>query len=192
MAKKVTQYDIAKYLNICQGTVSKILTGYDQDTFPEDTKRKVIAAAKQFGYVHPSLIIPKRRESDRKSINADAVVSVVLNDGSVFAEYRAKVCNVGLTGLVVHNFEGDRRVFPIDPFMFDIRVCGSLLDMVRVRAKPVRLERNDVVGMGFAVEFVEIGAEDKQRIQSYLDSLPEISSKMRRPIVRRPRPDLPS
>lgn len=188
--KKVTQYDIAKHLNICQGTVSKILTGYDQDTFPEETRKKVIAAAKQFNYVHPALIIPKRRDSERKSINADATCSVVMADGSVFGEFKAKVSNVGLSGLVVNHFEGERRVFPIDPFHLSIRIEGSMLDGMTVKALPVRLERGEG-GLGFAVEITEITEEDKKRIHEYLETLPEISSKNRKQFLRKPRPDMP-
>jgi len=187
--KKVTQYDIAKYLNICQGTVSKILTGYDQDTFPEETRKKVIAAAKQFNYVHPSLIIPKRRDSERKSINADATCKIVmLGDSSVFGEYRARVSNVGQSGLVVGEMEGDRRFFPIDPFRFEISVHGSMLDGVNVRGVPVRIERTEEGKLGFAVEFTEISEDDKVRIREYLDTLPEISSKRKWSGGRKPKP----
>ncbi len=189
--KKVTQYDIAKYLGICQGTVSKILTGYDQDTFPEETRKKVIAAAKQFGYVHPSLIIPKRRDSERKSISADATCKVLLaGDNSVFGEYKAKVTNVGLSGLVVGNFEGERRVLPIDAFHFEITVLGSMLDGITVRAIPVRVERHET-SIGFAVEFTDIQEDDRRRIREYLETLPEISSKNRKPLLRKPRPATP-
>ncbi|MBI3267755.1 MAG: helix-turn-helix domain-containing protein [Planctomycetes bacterium] len=179
--KKITQYDLAKQLGLNQATISKILTGYALDTFPEGTKKKVFSAAKKLGYVHPALITPKRRISPRKRLEAMAHVKVVLADGSLFAEFRARLGDVGATGMLLEDLEGEKRYLPIDPFLMEVEVSGPDLAGLRVRGNPVRFERTEDGKLGFAIEMMDLTEEDKVRISAIV--APPLEPRTRKPRI---------
>lgn len=172
--KKVTQYDLAKQLGLNQATISKILTGYALDTFPEATKKKVFAAAKKLGYVHTALITPKRRVSPRKRLETTAQVKIVLADGSIFGEFRARVGDIAAAGMLLEDLEGEKRYLPIDPFVMEIETAGAQLGGLKVKGIPVRFDRGEDGKLGFAIELFDLTEDDKQRIAAFVNPPPEV------------------
>ena len=54
MPQKVTIYDIARYLRVTPATVSYALNNVSKVS--EETRRRVLAAAKELGYSSPSVL----------------------------------------------------------------------------------------------------------------------------------------
>jgi len=61
----VTQKTIAKKARVSQSTVSLVLNGLANDTIPEETSRKVLAAAGKLGYQRRTILLKKNGSSTK-------------------------------------------------------------------------------------------------------------------------------
>lgn len=53
MSKRPTSIDVAKRAGVSQSTVSLVLSGNQRATFSDETRARVIAAAKELNYEPP-------------------------------------------------------------------------------------------------------------------------------------------
>ncbi|MBI5365502.1 MAG: PilZ domain-containing protein, partial [Planctomycetes bacterium] len=161
--RKVTQQDLARALGMHQGTVSRILAEVDGSTYPEDTRRRVRAAAIRLGYLHPTTVEHDQRQALRRALPAAAQVRVVLANGRLFARCRAPVLDVSGNGVLLGEFSGRRRHLPTRAFSLELEFSGALAGL-SCTARPVRIESN-ARGFGLGVTFVALAAEDRARIE---------------------------
>ena len=165
--KKITQEDIAKACKIDQGSVSRILNEDTRDSFAEDTVRKVFKAARELGYLHPSLITSDRRASPRKKTGVAGKVSVILGTNTVYDEGPIDIHEMSMSGMLLKHFRTKRKTLPMDRFKFDIEILEGKLKGFKCRCRLVRFSDNEDE-FALAVKFDSLDEEARERLKAFV------------------------
>ncbi len=165
--KKVTQEDIARLCKIDQGSVSRILNEDTRDSFAEDTVRKVFKAAREIGYLHPSLLTSNRRESSRRKAGVKGRVAVVIGTNTVYDEGTVDIDEISLSGMLLRNFHTRKRALPTDRFKFDVEIDDGRLKGLKCRCKVVRFSENEDE-FALAVRFDSLDENAKERLKAFV------------------------
>ena len=164
---RITQEDIAKNCKIDQGSVSRILNEETRESFAEDTVRKVFKAARELGYLHPSLITSNRRESDRQKAGIPGQVSVIIGTNTVWDEGEIDIDEVSLSGMLLRNFRTKKNTLPMDRFKFDVTVPAGKLKGLKCRCKLVRFSDNEEE-FALAVRFESLDESAKEKLKAFI------------------------
>ena len=164
---RITQEDIANNCKIDQGSVSRILNEDTRDSFAEDTVRKVFKAARELGYLHPSLITSNRRESDRQKAGIPGAVTVIIGTNTVWDEGEIDIDEVSLSGMLLRNFRTKKNTLPMDRFKFDVSVSTGKLKGLKCRCKLVRFSDNEEE-FALAVRFESLDESAKEKLKAFI------------------------
>ena len=89
---RITTDDLARYLNLSRSTVSKALN--DHPSVAESTKRAVLKAAYQFGYMdYPTL---EEIQKGEEASGTNGVIGVLMTTEPL----KDRLCHVALDGMV--------------------------------------------------------------------------------------------
>lgn len=164
--KRITQEDVAKSCKIDQGSVSRILNEDTRDSFAEDTVRKVFRAARELGYLHPSLVSTDRRASARKKAGIPARMAIIIGTSTIYDDGQVDVDEVSMSGMLLRNFRTRKRTLPMDRFRFDVEVQEGKLKSAKLRCRMVRFsEREDEFAV--AVRFEHLDEDAKEKLRSF-------------------------
>ncbi len=164
---KVTQKDVAAYLGLNQTTISRILAGTPRFTYSEQTRSRVFEAATRLGYLHPAVVKTEKRSSMRQPLPAAAQVRIYLQDGRLFCSYGAQLVNINRTGMLLKDFEGKKRVVPLETFTLEVEFDVQPLGDMKIKARPVRFHQDNGV-MGLGVAFLALTEDQTARIDRFL------------------------
>ena len=163
----MTQEDIANLCKIDQGSVSRILNEDTRDSFAEETVRRVFRAARELGYLHPSLITTDRRESARQRAANAAKVAIVIGTNTIYDEGTVEVTEVSTSGMLLRNFQTKKRSLPMDRFKFDVEVTDGRLKGFKCRCRMVRFSDNEDE-FAVAVKYDSLDEESRGRIKGFV------------------------
>jgi len=163
----VTHETIAKELNLARSTVTRILNDDPSYRASEKTRKKVLALAKRLDYDFGNLRRIHRRRYKRIPVDIPVYVRIVLADGSVFDEGRARFLDLSPISALVADFRLRKQLLPLSPFILAIEVLEGELAALKVRARIARMTIADGVHMG--VEFIDLARETNVRIKEYLN-----------------------
>ncbi len=164
---RVTQEDIAKACKIDQGSVSRILNEDTRDSFADFTVRKVFRAARELGYLHPSLITSNRRESSRRKAGVAGRVGVVIGTNTVYDEGEIDIDEISMSGMLLRNFRTKKKTLPMDRFKFDVEVTEGRLKGFKCRCKLVRFSDNEDE-FALAVKFDSLDEDGREKIKNFV------------------------
>ena len=165
--RRITQEGIAKNCKIDQGSVSRILNEDTRDSFAEDTVRKVFKAARELGYLHPSLITSNRRESDRQKAGVPGSVSIIIGTNTVWDQGQIDVDEISMSGMLLRNFRTKKNTLPMDRFKFDVEVSQGKLKGLKCRCKLVRFSDNEDE-FALAVRFESLDENAKEKLKAFI------------------------
>src|SRR5258705_6888878 len=117
--RKITQEDLARHCKLDQGSVSRILNKDTRDSFADETVELVFRAARELGYLHPTLVNSNRRASDRKKAGFAAKISIVIGMNTVYDEGTCDIDEISSSGMMLMRFKTKKQSFPMDRFRID-------------------------------------------------------------------------
>ena len=92
--RRITQGDIARRMNIDQGSVSRILNRDTRDSFSDETVKRVFKISREMGYLHPALLTTNRRLSGRRRTAIKARLRIVIGTNTVFDEGTCEIAEI--------------------------------------------------------------------------------------------------
>ena len=164
---RITQEDIAKNCKIDQGSVSRILNEDTRDSFADDTVRRVFKAARELGYLHPSLITSNRRESNRQKAGVSGHVSIIIGTNTVWDEGEIDIDEISMSGMLLRNFRTKKNTLPMDRFKFDVEIEQGKLKGLKCRCKLVRFSDNEEE-FALAVRFDSLDENAKEKLRAFI------------------------
>jgi hypothetical protein len=167
MKRRITQGDIARLIAIDQGSVSRILNKDTRDSFSEETIKRVFKAAREVGYLHPSLVSTNRRQSHRKQVEMKAKLSIIVGTNTVFDRGEVDLHELSMSGCLLRAFKTEKGVLPLDRFRFDIEVADPKLKGFRGRCRVIRFsDREDEFAL--AVAFDQLSPDAQEKLRDFL------------------------
>jgi transcriptional regulator with XRE-family HTH domain len=164
---RITQADIARRVNIDQGSVSRILNNDARDSFSEETVRRVIKAARELGYLHPALLSTNRRLGGRKRASLKARIRFVTNNAATFDEGACEVVEISPSGCLLRGFRTKKRSIPMEPFRIDLEINDSVLKNFFSRCRMIRVSDADEE-FSLAVQFEGLSEDRKDKLSAFL------------------------
>ena len=168
-AKGATQEDVARKCKLDQGSVSRILNKDTRDSFSEETVRRVIIAARELGYLHPSLVASNRRQSARKKAAVMGHVRVVIGTNTIYDEGEVEIDNISLFGMLLRNFRTTTQSLPMDRFKLDVEITRGKLNGLRARCKVVRFSIEED-GFALAVKFESLNGITQKKLSEFIET----------------------
>jgi transcriptional regulator with XRE-family HTH domain len=165
--KRVTQEDIARVCKIDQGSVSRILNEDTRDSFAEETIQRVFKAARELGYLHPSLVTSNRRESGRRKAELRGRVQIVIGTNTIYDEGEIDIDEISMSGMLLRNFRTKKRTLPMDRFKFNVEVTEGRLKGFKCRCKLVRFSDNEDE-FALAVKFDSLDEHAKEKLKGFV------------------------
>jgi transcriptional regulator with XRE-family HTH domain len=165
--KRVTQEDIARVCKIDQGSVSRILNEDTRDSFAEETIQRVFKAARELGYLHPSLVTSNRRESSRRKAELRGRVQIVIGTNTIYDEGEIDIDEISMSGMLLRNFRTKKRTLPMDRFKFNVEVTEGRLKGFKCRCKLVRFSDNEDE-FALAVKFDSLDEHAKEKLKGFV------------------------
>lgn len=165
--RRITQGDIAKRINIDQGSVSRILNRDTRDSFSDETVKRVFKVAREVGYLHPALLTTNRRLSGRRRTALKARLRIIIGTNTVFDEGTCEVAEISLSGCLIHQFKTKTSSLPMDRFKFDIEINDQGLKNFHSRCKLVRFSDADE-DFALAVQFEGLSEDRKDKLREFL------------------------
>lgn len=165
--KRVTQEDIARVCKIDQGSVSRILNEDTRDSFAEETIQRVFKAARELGYLHPSLVTSNRRESSRRKAELRGRVQIVIGTNTIYDEGEIDIDEISMSGMLLRNFRTKKRTLPMDRFKFNVEVTEGRLKGFKCRCKLVRFSDNEDE-FALAVKFDSLDEDAKEKLKGFV------------------------
>ena len=166
-SKGPTQGDIALKSKINQGSVSRILNGDKSASFKETTVRRVFDAARELGYLHPSLVESNRRRSVRRKAELIGHVKIVIGTNTIYDEGEVEIENISLHGMLIRNFRTTTNTLPMDRFKLDVEISTGKLSGLLARCKIVRFSA-DEAGFGLAVRFESLEGITEKKLAEFI------------------------
>jgi transcriptional regulator with XRE-family HTH domain len=142
LKRKIIQQDVAKLAGVNQAAVSRILSQPKTAPFAKETIERVFKAARELGYLHPSLVSIERRASARKKLGARARLAVLV-DGFIYDQGEAKIDKISLSGLLLKNIRLDKNHLPLKHLSMDIEVLDQKLKGMRCLGRIARFADNE-------------------------------------------------
>jgi len=164
--KEVTIYDIAKALNISPATVSRGLN--DHAAVNKNTKKKILAVAKEMGYRSNTFASNLRRQRT----HTIGVILPHLNSNFLSAVIAGmeKVANeAGYNLLISQSLETDKKEIANAKTMFDSRVDGLLVSLAANTASINHFE--PFIKKGVPIIFFDRVFEHKQCTSIVIDNV---------------------
>ena len=168
-AKGPTQGDVALKCKLDQGSVSRILNEDTRDSFNEKTVRRVFVAARELGYLHPSLVASNRRQSPRKKSAIIGLVKIIIGTNTIYDEGEVEIENISLFGMLLRNFRTTTQTLPMDRFKIDVEIAKGKLKGFMVRCKIIRFSIDDE-GFALAVKFEKLEVVIQKKLVEYIDA----------------------
>ena len=165
--RRITQGDIARRMNIDQGSVSRILNRDTRDSFSDETVKRVFKISREMGYLHPALLTTNRRLSGRRRTAIKARLRIVIGTNTVFDEGTCEIAEISLSGCLLHRFKTRTMSLPMDRFKFDIEVSEPGLKNFFSRCRIVRFSNNDEE-FAVAVQFEGLSEDRKDKLREFL------------------------
>lgn len=162
----ITHERIAQELRLARSTVTRILNNDPTYRASAKTRKKVFALAAQLNYNFSNLRRIHRRKYERIPVSIPVGIRIILPDGSVFAEGKARLLDLNPAGALVGEFEIQGNVVPLTAFSLGIEVGEGDLAGLKVVARIARIIVDDAPQMG--VEFVDAPPEVTARLTEYL------------------------
>lgn len=162
----ITHETIAKELNLARSTVTRILNDDPTYRASQKTRRKVLALARQMNYDFANLRRIHRRRYQRIPVDIPVYVRILLSDGTVFDEGKARFLDLSPISALVGNFNLHKQLIPLSPFTLEMEVLEGELAAVRVRGRIARIVMPDEMQMG--VEFADLEQATIERLKEYL------------------------
>jgi len=170
MARKVSHKEIAERVSLDRSTVTKILNRDPNYSASPETREKVFSAAETLGYDFTTIRRPFRREYGRALVNANAGISIVLENGEIFDEGECVTRNISVGGALLTSLKLKKMVLPLANFTIVLKMAGEhLLKNLVGECEVVRLsEAADTGEPELGVRFVNLTHSDRQRIRQFV------------------------
>ena len=93
------------------------------------------------------------RETRRNRVEIDADIRLLMDDGTLYDEGSAKVCDISPSGALLGDIHLPKDAFPASPFRIEIVLRSGNYEGIGIHAKPVRFVQGE---RGMGVKFEEI------------------------------------
>jgi hypothetical protein len=93
------------------------------------------------------------RETRRNKVEIEAEIRLLMDDGSLFDQGSAKVCDISPSGALLGDIHLPKDSFPASPFRIEIVLRSGDYEGIGIHAKPVRFVQEQ---RGMGVKFEEI------------------------------------
>jgi len=141
----LTQSQLAKSLGIHRSVISKLLNDPKSIRSSKKTRAAVYKLVKKSGYLEKFYQTKHHRSDERKKVNMQAKVDVILNDGAKYASGSVKIINISKSGALLSELKV--KCLPVKPFKFVIKPQNA----VCFEGKPTRIEMNGEVQFGISI-----------------------------------------
>jgi hypothetical protein len=143
---------IASRLNLARTTVTRILNNDPSYRASQRTRQMVFSLAQQLGYDFSNLRRIHRRKGERLSVNAEASVRLISDDGQVFDEGVCTVKNVSLAGALIGGLRMAKGVLPLARVKVFLELKSGELSGLLLMGEMARCSYNKEfeIGVSFA------------------------------------------
>lgn len=93
------------------------------------------------------------RETRRSKVEIDAEIRLLMDDGSLFDQGSAKVCDISPSGALLKDIHLSKDSFPASPFRIEMVLRSGDYEGIGIHVKPVRFVQEQ---RGMGVKFEEI------------------------------------
>jgi transcriptional regulator with XRE-family HTH domain len=164
-----TQTEIAAKAGVHRSTVSRVLNRVADHRVSQETVIKILRAAKQLGYDPKNLRRnPERRSAERKDVNVNAEIEIVLKGGKVFAEGKAVIKNLSVAGALLGDVMTTTGHLPMEPFYARLTIRDKSGDKVGFKAEFVRIQSSG--NLEFGIHFDRLSRPARAALTEILEA----------------------
>ena len=166
-SSEITHEVIAAHLNLARTTVTRILNSDPTYRASQRTRQMVFSLAQQLGYDFSHLRRIHRRRDERKPMNLEASVRLILDDDRVFDEGVCTIRNISLAGALIGNLRLTKGILPLAHVWVQLEAKTGPLAGISLRGEMARCAYNKEFEIGVSLTSLqnEVLATLKQALE---------------------------
>ncbi|MFC1672133.1 LacI family DNA-binding transcriptional regulator [Planctomycetota bacterium] len=158
-----TQTDIAAKVGVHRTTVCRVLNRHPTHRVSPETVIRILRAAEELGYDPKNLRNnPERRTSERRDVNMDIDLAIVLNSGPVYDEGTARIKNLSFVGALLSNVKMRENHLPLEPFYARFTIKNTRARGLSFNADFTRMHTDG--HLEFGIRFERLSTDVKEAL----------------------------